>query len=102
MSRNSSAPTVQGPGRHREETCRPPLIPHEAPAHVARLLALLTDVRPTPRGWSSRCPAHADRRPSLGVGIGRDHRALLHCRAGCRPEEILQALDLGWDDLFAE
>jgi hypothetical protein len=38
-----------------------------------------------------RCPAHADRTPSLSVRVGRS-RLLLHCFAGCQAGEILRAL----------
>lgn len=38
-----------------------------------------------------RCPAHADRTPSLSVSIGQ-RAVLLHCFAGCTNEEVLGAL----------
>lgn len=38
-----------------------------------------------------RCPAHDDRRPSLGVQLGRS-RLLFHCFAGCPTPEVLRAL----------
>lgn len=42
-------------------------------------------------GGMCRCPAHADRRPSLSIRPGRS-RLLLHCFAGCSATEILSAL----------
>ena len=45
-------------------------------------------------GGLCRCPAHDDRTPSLSVRPGRT-RLLLHCFAGCSPEEILRALERG-------
>ena len=48
------------------------------------------------------CPAHDDQRASLSVKEGRDGRALLHCHAGCHPEDVLAALGLAWADLFPE
>ena len=33
--------------------------------------------------WQGRCPAHADRSPSLSVAEGQDGRVLVHCFAGC-------------------
>ena len=67
---------------------------------VDRVLERLQDVRRARRGWRARCPAHADRRPSLDVREGEDTRALLVCRAGCRTADVLAALDLRWADLF--
>lgn len=45
----------------------------------------------TKTGGLCRCPAHADRRPSLSVRPGRT-RLLLHCFAGCASRDILRAL----------
>jgi hypothetical protein len=67
---------------------------------VDALLERLQDVRRSQRGWIARCPAHDDRRPSLAIDQGADARILLHDRAGCRTDEILQALGLQFSDLF--
>ena len=48
---------------------------------------------------SFQCPAHQDRSPSLSVSQG-ETGALLRCHAGCEPKDILDALGLGWPDLF--
>lgn len=63
---------------------------------VAEFLSRLEGVR----GKSARCPAHEDRQSSLSVTSGADGRVLLKCHAGCTPEEVLAAMDLGWADLF--
>ena len=42
-------------------------------------------------GGMCRCPAHADRIPSLSVRIGRQ-AILLHCFAGCTNEAVIAAL----------
>lgn len=39
----------------------------------------------------ARCPAHADRAPSLSLRQG-DHRILVHCFAGCANEDVLREL----------
>jgi AAA domain/Toprim-like len=49
------------------------------------------------RDW--QCPGHEDQRPSLSVKEGRDGRAVLHCHAGCRTEDVIATLGLGWADL---
>ena len=59
-----------------------------------------------PRGpahdFSTRCPAHEDRSPSLSVREGADGRAVLWCFAGCDIEDVIRALELSWTDLFPD
>lgn len=52
--------------------------------------------------YKAKCPAHMDADPSLSIGLGRDGRVLIHCFAGCRTEDILDAVGLRKRDLFAE
>jgi hypothetical protein len=52
--------------------------------------------------WSSICPGHDDKRPSLSLAEGEDSRVLMKCHAGCRTEDILKALSLTMRDLFPE
>lgn len=64
------------------------------------LLNQLDAVRPRCSGrWSARCPAHADRSPSLSLSEG-NQGILLRCWAGCTVEEITGALGLTVKDLF--
>ena len=65
------------------------------------LLALLTGVRQTSRGWSALCPGHFEKTPSLSICEGEDGRILLHDFAGCTPRKIVAALGLELKDLFA-
>ena len=71
-----------------------------------KLLAALAerDCNPTPNaaGWSARCPAHDDRRPSLSISEGDDGRALLDCKAGCATENVVDAIGLRMPDLFRD
>jgi hypothetical protein len=53
------------------------------------------------RGYAL-CPGHEDRRPSLHIRAGRDGRAMLHCRAGCRTSDVLRARGLAFRDLFEQ
>lgn len=46
----------------------------------------------------AQCPSHDDREPSLHV-TDAEGTVLLHCFAGCEPEDVLAALDLTWRDL---
>lgn len=50
--------------------------------------------------WMARCPAHKDGRPSLSVSGGQDGRVLVNCFAGCTPEAVVAAVDLGMADLM--
>lgn len=50
--------------------------------------------------WIARCPAHDDGNPSLSIRELGDGRVLLHCFAGCKTEDVLASLGLGWDALF--
>ena len=73
--------------------------PPEVEDEVRVLLARLEGVRPAgPHSWVARCPAHDDRDPSLSVSV-KDGRVLLHCFAGCAPDEVLGAVGLTWRDL---
>ena len=58
------------------------------------------DPKPDANGWSARCPAHEDRRPSLSVSEGDDGRALVRCHAGCEFEQICEAVGLQPSDLM--
>ena len=66
-----------------------------------RVLGTLSQAKgPSESGWyKGKCPAHEDRRASLGVRDG-DRGVILKCQAGCAPEEIVKALGLEWRDLF--
>lgn len=65
-------------------------------------LSRLDHVTPTKRGWQARCPAHADKNPSLSIREGEEGRIVLHDFAGCAPSEICAAVGLTVADLFAD
>jgi hypothetical protein len=52
------------------------------------------------KGWVARCPAHADKGPSLSINEGDDGRVLLHCFAGCSVHDVVAAIGLSVVDLF--
>jgi hypothetical protein len=78
--------------------------PSGVSAPLARVVAALERAgcrRGGPQGdW--QCPAHEDHTPSLSVHQGHDGRVLLHCHAGCAPEQVAAALGMAMRDLFPE
>ncbi len=43
--------------------------------------------------WIARCPAHADRKPSLSIKRGADRQALVYCHAKCALDDVLAAMN---------
>ncbi len=69
---------------------------------VELLLSKLPNAKRQGKEWAARCPAHEDKRPSLSISEGEGGRALVHCHAGCAPEEITTALGLRLSDLMPD
>jgi hypothetical protein len=68
---------------------------------VGALLSRLEKVKPSGKQrWQARCPAHADKGPSLSIRETDDGRVLVHCFAGCSVHEIVQAVGIELSDLF--
>jgi len=71
---------------------------------VERVLAALRKHGHEPKragaGWSCRCPAHDDRKPSLSIDAGDDGRALVYCHAGCGVDAVCGAIGLRAAGLF--
>lgn len=65
------------------------------------LLQRLEKVKQNGHGWTACCPAHKDKSPSLAI-TEKDGKTLVHCFAGCYPEDVLAAVDMTWADLFEE
>ncbi len=63
------------------------------------ILSRFDRVKKTSRGIMARCPAHDDKSPSLSI-TEKDDKVLVHCFAGCTPDEILSAVGLEFRDLF--
>jgi hypothetical protein len=65
------------------------------------LLAKLERVRETaPDRWIARCPAHADKSPSLSIRELPDGTVLLRCFAGCGAADVVEAVGLTFAALF--
>ena len=70
---------------------------------TASEIARILDPQPVGlNGWMAHCPAHDDRKPSLSIREAEDGRTLIHCHAGCAPEQILESMGLEMADLFPE
>lgn len=65
-------------------------------------LGRLEGVRGGGDQYTARCPAHGDQHNSLSVSVGKNGQVLLHCHAGCEPQEIVEAMGLTMKDLFTE
>ena len=50
--------------------------------------------------YLAQCPAHDDQTPSLSIGEGDHGQVLIHCHAGCDPNDVLRALGLTMHDLL--
>jgi hypothetical protein len=72
-----------------------------APVNIQEILARLKGVRRSGDGWTAKCPAHEDKKPSLSISQ-RDGKILVHCHAGCTVESICRALRLTVSDLFLD
>ena len=64
------------------------------------ILPRLERVRKAGRGFTARCPAHADKTASLSLALGDKGQALLHCVAGCAVADVLASLGLELADLY--
>lgn len=70
---------------------------------MTSILERLEGVRKTGSDkYVARCPAHADKSPSLSIREMSDGRVLIHCFAGCETEAILSAVGLSFRDIMPE
>lgn len=68
--------------------------------HVEELLSRLQKVKKTGADkWAALCPAHEDRSPSLAIKDA-DGTILLHCFAGCSPEDVCASVGIEIMELF--
>lgn len=69
---------------------------------IDNLLSRLTNVKNKGRGeYTACCPAHNDRSPSLAIK-DNDGKIVLKCFGGCETAAVLDAIGLGFDDLFPD
>jgi len=62
-------------------------------------LDLLDGVKHQNGYWMARCPGHEDSSSSLQISERHDSIGI-HCHAGCRPQDVMEALDLHMADLY--
>lgn len=68
--------------------------------NVEELLTRFSKVKKAgPDKWIACCPAHEDRSPSLAIKEN-DGTILLHCFAGCSPEDVAGAVGVEMHELF--
>lgn len=68
---------------------------------LENLLSRLDKVKRTGQGrYVARCPAHADKNPTLSIRELTDGRVLVHCFAGCSATEIVAAAGIDMSELF--
>lgn len=67
---------------------------------LAVILDHLEGVRSTGGKHRAQCPAHGSKGLTLAVTLGRDDLPLIHCFAGCEPEQVLAAIGLSWTDVY--
>jgi hypothetical protein len=72
--------------------------------NIDTILSRLNKVRNTSKDneFSAICPSHSDKSPSLSIKQLQDGRILIHCFAGCEPNQILGSIGLSFEDLFPE
>lgn len=64
-----------------------------------RLLQRLEGVKRSAAGWRARCPACGGQGRKVAIAEAQD-RVLLYCFAGCRGQDIIDAVGLQWADLM--
>lgn len=68
---------------------------------ISTLLSRLKSVRKNgANSWMALCSSHDDRSRSLKVTQASDGRTLIHCFAGCEPDNILAAVGMSIEDMF--
>lgn len=67
--------------------------------NVVDFLAAFPNAKQLGDHYMARCPSHEDRTASLAIKE-RDGKILVHCFAGCPPEQVLGAAGYSWQDVF--
>lgn len=69
---------------------------------IENILARLSKVRKSHRGYNACCPVHQDKNPSMTVTETDDGKVLIHCfSCGARGTDVVEALGLPVSELFS-
>lgn len=69
---------------------------------IENILARLSKVRKSHRGYQACCPVHQDKHPSMTVTETDDGKVLIHCFAcGARGTDVVEAIGLPTSELFS-
>jgi len=66
------------------------------------LAQLSGSVKSGPNRWTALCPAHSDSKPSLSISTSKDGTILIKCHAGCKTQQVCEALNIELKDLFVQ
>lgn len=72
---------------------------HVDSASAEALLQRLEQVKAYGQGWRARCPSCGGKSQKLSITEATG-KVLVHCFAGCRGDEVLEAVGLRWADLY--
>lgn len=92
QSRNPAHGGVSGNGAGERQF-------HVDTASAEPLLQRLEMVKAYGAGWRARCPACGGKSQKLAI-TETAGKVLLHCFAGCRGDDVLEAVGLRWGDLY--
>jgi len=69
---------------------------------IENILAKLSKVRKSNRGYMACCPVHQDKNPSMTITETDDGKVLAHCfSCGARGSDVVEALGLPASELFS-
>ncbi len=70
--------------------------------NINEFISKLNNVKRTGENeYIACCPGHDDRNPSLSI-TEKEGKILLHCHAGCKPEQIVAAMGVEMKDLYID
>ncbi len=69
---------------------------------IENILAKLSKVRKSSRGYMACCPVHQDKNPSMTITETDDGKVLAHCfSCGARGSDVVEAIGLPQSELFS-